>query len=138
MNRIVLCIGSNMEPKRRNVEDAIRWCSGLCGDIRCSSIYETPEIHGIGAPYANAVLEAFTEYGYEDLNTLLKSYELRMGRDGHARQHGIVPIDVDIVLWNDEIIRPKDFRQSFFRIGFMAIEGQMADIKSLALNGKES
>ena len=31
---------------------------------------------------------------------------------------GVIPIDLDIVIWNNNIIREKDFNQKYFQIGW--------------------
>jgi 2-amino-4-hydroxy-6-hydroxymethyldihydropteridine diphosphokinase len=35
---------------------------------------------------------------------------------------GNVPIDIDIVLWNGDIIKENDFKQSYFQIGWNEIK----------------
>ncbi len=82
-----------------------------------SSIYEKPAVKNAGNPYTNAVMviDAAIEYG--TLNSLLKEYEQKEGRDEGCRRAGRVPVDIDIVVWDGEVIREWDFRQEFFRIG---------------------
>lgn len=117
-NKAVLCIGSNREPKISNVEKGLRNIRRLLTNVSSSEIYETPEIYGKGAPYANAVVSGDTICGLDELNHILKQLELNAGRDAEARNKGEVPLDIDIVMWNGSVIREKDFRQSFFQIGF--------------------
>ena len=31
---------------------------------------------------------------------------------------GLVPIDLDIVMWNGEVVRQRDFNQDYFQIGW--------------------
>lgn len=124
MNNIVICIGSNQE--RHNVENALLWLSELFEESVYSSIYETPAVNCGGRNYHNSVLRGRTNTSHEELNELIKEYELSCGRDSNARQKGLVPIDIDIVIYNDEIIRPWDYRQNFFKIGFL--ESARSDI----------
>lgn len=120
-NRVVLSFGSNCEPRRESVKEAIAWISGLFARFECSQIYETPEYHGSGKLYMNAVGEGYTALGYDRLNGMLKDYESRHGRDDEARREGRVPIDIDIVKWNDEIIRSGDYSRTFFSIGYQQL-----------------
>lgn len=116
-NRAIICIGSNLSPRRRRVADALGWLRDMMPDLRASEIYETPEIHGKGRPYMNMVVSGSTVLDMDEIRRLTKEYEISAGRDMEARQHGDVPVDIDVVVWNGEIIRPGDWRQSFFRIG---------------------
>ncbi len=87
--------------------------------LRASSrIYETPEIHGRDITYMNAVASLETSMELDELITLFKAYELSSGRDQLCRIEDKVPIDIDVVMWNDDVIRPKDFSSSFFALGF--------------------
>ena len=51
--------------------------------------------------------------------------EYDFGRDSEARERGDVPLDVDIVLFDAEIVRPRDFSQSFFRIGYESLHPEI-------------
>ena len=118
MNKVVLSLGSNCGEREKSVRQAIGWLSRVLGDARCSTIYETPEMYGKGAPYMNAVMIAESRYDYAELNCCLKQYELRCGRDEACRQRGDVPIDIDLVIWNNAVVRTIDYSARFFRIGY--------------------
>lgn len=117
MNEVVLSIGSNVTPRYERVVDALSKLKGILEDCMASDIYETPEIHGIGRPYMNAVMTGTTNMSLDDLHQRTKQLELQAGRDAEARMRGEVYVDIDIVIWNREVIRPNDFRQTFFKIG---------------------
>lgn len=120
-HKAVLSLGSNHGNRYANIEEAIAWCAGQLSDIRISSIYETPEIHGIGDPYMNAVVIGATCKSFEELTRETKEFERTHGRDAEARNRGEVPIDIDIVIWNEGITRPLDFSRQFFQIGYSEI-----------------
>lgn len=119
----VISIGSNCGDKRENVVSALRWIDSSDRMSLCASseIYETPEIHGRDVTYMNAVASLNTTMELDELITLFKAYELSSGRDQLSRLEDRVPIDIDVVMWNDDIIRPKDFASSFFAIGLADI-----------------
>ena len=119
MVQVVLSIGSNLD--RNYVVSAINWLRNIISNPRFSGIYTTPSIHGTGDPYVNAVVIGKTRKSFEELNQLLKDYEKEQGRDNEARERGIVPIDIDIVIWNAEVVRPRDYCQKFFQIGFLEL-----------------
>lgn len=118
MNKIVLCIGSNSEDRTNNVKLGLDIISTVLCNLQESRIYETPPVKGRGNSYANAVIKGDTLSGYEELVEFTKRQELIFGRDEQARLRGEVPIDIDIVIWNDVILRPRDFKQSFFKMGY--------------------
>lgn len=121
MNTFVISVGSNYAQKKEQVEKALLWLKGITEKFKASSIYETPEIHGYGPSYFNAVARGETEIDYGSLNRILKEYELRNGRTPESRVRKEVVIDLDIVVWEDEIIRAKDYRCFFFRKGYLEI-----------------
>lgn len=117
MNHFVLCIGSNLEPRVERVADARDWLIDILKNHACSNIYETPEIHGVGRPYMNMVCEGYSDISFSRLSQMCKDYEVLAGRDEMSRSRGDVPIDIDVVVVNDKVVRDKDFRQKFFWIG---------------------
>lgn len=124
LKHYVLSIGSNLEPREqriKGVEVALEWLRTKLMNVKASSVYETPEVHGIGTPYFNSVLAGDTPLELEELNEMLKEYELSHGRDAESRVRKIVPIDIDIVICDDRIIRPRDYAQDFFKIGYYEI-----------------
>lgn len=121
LSEVTVSFGSNYGDRRNNVENAQRWFSSIAEDCRHSSIYETPEIHGKGKPYMNAVASGAVRLDMGKLHELSKIFEAENGRDEERRKRGEVPIDVDIVLWNAETVRPADFAREFFQIGFREI-----------------
>lgn len=100
------------------MEKALIWIADLLEDMEFSSVYETPEVHGYGASYFNAVAWGRVAAEFEEFNSRLKEYERLCGRTEDARIRKEVPIDIDIVSWGGEIIRPIDFSREFFRIGY--------------------
>lgn len=116
LKSVVVCIGSNVNCQ--NVRSAIAWLKHTLYFTDCSSIYSTPPVNEPGMPYDNAVVIGHTELSIDQLNNLFKDYELDEGRTPESRKLGIVPIDIDIVIYDNRVIREWDFRQNFFQIGF--------------------
>lgn len=117
-HHVVLSLGSNCGDRMANVREAAGWIVALLYNVRFSTLYETEEIHGAGSPYYNAVISGKCELSYERLNSELKQYEISRGRDDEARKMNIVPIDIDIVIWDDDVLRPSDYAHSFFQRGY--------------------
>ena len=78
---VTLSFGSNHGDRMRNVAAAIGWFQTVATGCRVSSIYETPDVTGHGAPYMNAVASGCTELDFCALNRLAKDFEVEYGRD---------------------------------------------------------
>ena len=117
-HRVTLGIGSNMADGRRRVAEALDFLGSMLEDLECSTIYTTAAASGHGADYTNAVARGVSQLGYDELNLRLKRYETETGRTDEARRRGEVAVDIDIVMMDDEIVRPRDTAQDYFKIGF--------------------
>ena len=121
MVKVVIGVGSNCGDRRKSVSEAINWLKTLLIQVKVSDIYETPCARKTGKPYMNAVLSGvYQGIGY-DLEDILKEKEIKMGRTSECRDKGDVPVDLDIVIMDNDIIRQWDFRQKFFQIGYTQI-----------------
>lgn len=116
MHTCILSLGSNCCAE--NVEKAILWLRKTLIISDASALYITPPAKGEGLSYTNAVVRVETDMSIEELNSRFKNYERNVGRDDNCRRTQCVPIDIDIVIYDGEIIREWDFRQTFFRLGY--------------------
>ncbi len=122
MNNVVISIGSNCPEREREVEKSIRFLSEKLDGVRASDCYSTPASNGKDADYLNAVLVATTDYSRERVVSLLKLYEVANGRTALSKQEGIIPIDLDLVMWNGAVVRQNDFDKDYFQIGWKQLE----------------
>lgn len=118
-SKIVLSVGSNCS--KNNVEKSIDWLGSFLLDFKVSSIYSTPSTNGHEIRYDNAVIFASVDHDLESFNNLLKQYEISQGRNAEAKCLGVVPIDIDIVICDGKVLRPRDYDQPFFQIGYKEI-----------------
>ncbi len=116
-NIAVLCIGANRNATE-NIIHAMKKLRSLVNIINSSDIYSTPAVGDSTVKYHNIVVECSSDLHFDNLNAEFKRLEMEFGRDENCRKYGIVPLDVDIVIWNDNIIKPWDYSQTFFKIGF--------------------
>lgn len=117
----IFSIGSNCGDRLANVKNGIEWLSQLLTDFRSSSIYATPDCHGGIREYFNAVACGMTYDTPVNLEYLCKQYETLCGRDDTMRRSGNVPVDIDLVVYNGQVLRPNDFKREFFKIGYSMI-----------------
>lgn len=117
----VFCIGSNSGNRQDNVMAAMEWIARMLSGCMLSHVYATPDCNGSQKEYLNAVATGKTVLSPHELDSICKKYEISRGRDAAARNANLVPIDIDLVVYDGQIIRPRDFSCDFFQIGFKSL-----------------
>jgi 2-amino-4-hydroxy-6-hydroxymethyldihydropteridine diphosphokinase len=119
MNTVVISIGSNAGDRRQSMERAIEFLQDLLSNTCVSSIYETAPEGGVADNYyLNAVIAGETDMDMSQVIKQLKRREVLDGRTLAVKLQGIVPIDLDLVIWNGEVVREKEFSCKYFTIGY--------------------
>lgn len=111
-------LGSNSEDREQQINQAIEHITTYLNKSVVSSIYETEAVNGKDAPYLNAVIYGISPVGSVALNKFLKEWELSHGRTPESHADGVVTIDLDLVIFDSRILRPKDFERHYFNIGY--------------------
>lgn len=120
MNKATVCVGSNSPDAKHKVSNAITWLQTMLTEYQCHGPYPT-EPYGAGAsdaPYFNAVITGHTCHTIEHLTSLFKNYETANGRVHGSSFPARIDIDIDLVVWNDTILRPADYAAPYFTEGF--------------------
>src|SRR5947199_10272495 len=105
MNKAYLLTGGNLGNRFNNLEQACKLIEQRCGKIvQQSSIYETAAWGFKEQPdFYNQALEIATELSSQALMKTILMIEEKMGRKREIKM-GPRIIDIDILLFNDEII----------------------------------
>jgi 7,8-dihydro-6-hydroxymethylpterin-pyrophosphokinase len=118
MNNILVALGSNVPQGVNILSDAISKIKRMAYDAKFSSIYDTePEGVHKHSRYKNCIGEISTNLEYDELKKRFKDMEILAGRKPEMKIQGIVPLDIDIVIWNQEVIRPKDLAMEYIKQG---------------------
>lgn len=120
--KAVLVIGSNMGNRVETIKKALSFLENYCVIICQSDIYENKDCLGSSKRYMNCVLELETLLNKDILSAKIKKYELSAGRTLEGKKRGEVAIDIDIVIWEDTILRPLDFNSVYFKLGFTKLK----------------
>ena len=120
-NAVVLSLGSTRAAREAQMTNCIAWLRGIATLTKLSSVYNSPASNGKDPDYLNAVAEIATALTHPELTKLLKDYERQCERTPQSKSLGSIPIDIDIVMWNGEVLRPKDFAQYYFAKGWNEI-----------------
>ncbi|MCM1483893.1 MAG: 2-amino-4-hydroxy-6-hydroxymethyldihydropteridine diphosphokinase [Muribaculaceae bacterium] len=124
MQKVYISVGSNMGADARiNVSDAISFLKARLADMRSSSIYSTPPLNGLGPDYSNAVVCGYTDMDADTLIAGLKDYERMHGRTAELKALGMVPIDLDLVIYGGLTLRERDASAYFFTRGYDELIG---------------
>ena len=103
-----LAIGSNMGRRKANIHKALELLKKQNIKIKkISRIIETKPVGGpMQAKFLNAAIKTETDLGPQRLLDVLKDIEKKMGRKKTVK-NGPRPIDLDILLYADKIIKSK-------------------------------
>ena len=84
-----------------------------------STLYTTPAVgRCTGLPdYCNAVARIATTDDYDRLKAFFKQKEAEQGRRHDSTLPALIPLDIDIVVWEGTVLRPRDMEQEYMRIG---------------------
>ena len=120
-NAVVLSIGSNSADRDAQMTNCIAWLRDNATLTKLSSVYNSPASNGKDPDYLNAVAEITSALTLPELTKLLKDSERQCGRTPQSKALGSLPIDIDIVMWNGNVLRQKDFAQYYFAKGWNEI-----------------
>lgn len=117
MNRFFILMGSNTN-SALNLDAARMKLSKLFGsnvlfsDTLLSSNSENSDDKNL---YSNIVCTGWTNCNAEEVVGKLKAVENECGRLRGALANGEVSIDLDLVEWNNSILKAKDASQNYYR-----------------------
>jgi len=114
MARVIFSIGSNAEDRQIKVSEAVDELHSLVGDLRVSECFESPSYNGMGPDYVNVVAVGHSELPCDRLDVFCKAFEWQLGRDRDTECDGIVAVDIDIVVYDEKILKPLDYKQPEF------------------------
>ena len=115
MNKAVIGIGSNIEAEK-NIIKMLELLKNYVEVLKVSSMVKTKPIGIVNQPdYTNGAVKINTELDQKQLTLVLKKIEDVIGRDRTAPKFGPRCIDLDIVVWNDEIIDDDYYTRDFLR-----------------------
>ncbi len=109
MTTVYLSLGANLGNRQANLAEAIRRLATLGKVQSVSSFYETEpvEVQGQQPWYVNCVVRMEIEYSAADFLRHVLELERAMGRE-RIEPKGPRIIDIDILLFSDEVINSAD------------------------------
>ena len=127
MNDCIIGIGSNIRAEY-HIPEMLKLLASHVQIIQVSQMVQTKPIGIISQPdYTNGAVRILTEMEKDELFLFLKQLEDQMGRDRSQKKYGPRNIDLDILIWNNQVVDPDYFTREFLResaaeLGFINLE----------------
>jgi len=120
-NVCIIGIGSNINAET-NIEKMLEILQKRVFVIKISPMIKTTPIGIADQPdYTNGAAKIETELDQQKLNSMLKSIEDELGRDRTGPKFGPRTMDLDIVVWNGEIVDPDYYTRDFLEKSVKAV-----------------
>jgi 2-amino-4-hydroxy-6-hydroxymethyldihydropteridine diphosphokinase len=108
LNKVAIAVGSNINP-HENIEKALRELEIKFGKVKKSTMIETEPVGFLDQPnFVNGAFLLTTALSIQELKKELKGIEEKLGRIRTENKYGPRTIDLDIIVFNGEIV-DKDF-----------------------------
>ena len=104
MARIFIGVGSNVE-REKHIRAGIRELKGVFDNLRISTIYENKAVGFAGANFYNFVVGCDTGLDLDEVIRQLHRIEDEHGRDRSQPQFSSRTLDLDLLLYDDLVIR---------------------------------
>ena len=115
MNTVIIGVGSNIDAER-NISVARRMLGEKLRVLGESKFVRTKPIGSREQQdFLNGSLLIETRLGCKQLKTLLKGVEVSLGRGVGEDRYGPRKMDLDILVWNGEIVDPDVYQREFLR-----------------------
>lgn len=115
MNIVIIGIGSNLKADF-NIPKMLDILNSNVDVLKVSTMLITKPIGIVDQPdYTNGAVKIATDLNMEELTKLLKSIEDQMGRDRSTPKFGPRNIDLDIAVWNGEIVDEDYYTRDFLQ-----------------------
>jgi len=107
MNTIYLSLGSNIEPRKKYLEEAIKLINNKLGRVNIvSSIYSSAAWGFESQPFLNLCLQIFTTYNTKDVLKQTQEIESLIGRsEKEGTSYEAREIDIDIIYSSEGVFR---------------------------------
>lgn len=115
MNTSIISIGSNINAET-NISKMLEILGKEVEIKKISSLLKTKPIGIENQPdFINGVVKIRTSRSKEELNFFLKRIEYQLGRNRKGPKFGPRTMDLDIMVWNNEIVDEDYYERDFLR-----------------------
>lgn len=113
MNTAILGIGSNYNSKE-NIQQAANLLNIYFTDILYSeAVFTEPIGYSNPSLFLNQVAIIKTSFSQSEIKLFLKQIEKTLGRTPESKASECIPIDIDLLQWNEIILKPDDMQRFY-------------------------
>lgn len=98
-----ISIGSNID-KEIHIPSSLKALRKLFGELVVSSIYESEPVGFVGDSFHNLIVQFDSDLPAKAVAKLLKQIELDHGRSKESQKFSARTLDLDLILYGDQII----------------------------------
>ncbi len=121
-NKVIISLGSNASDSKSVIHVADRLLEEYFDRIQFSEPEYTLPVGLPGAAvFLNQVAIASTRRGWQEVCQALKKIEKQLGRSPESTNNGMVIVDIDLLQWNGQRLKPEDWERDYIRRGVLAI-----------------
>ena len=121
MDKCIICIGSNDEP-RQHIAEAEKALSLRLADIVWGETVSTlPEDTHHPALYLNRAATFTTSLAADELKAWFKAIEVQAGRTPKSKATGIIPLDIDLLVYGQSVLKPSDMEKEYVKIALRSL-----------------
>lgn len=130
LNKVILCLGSNRD-KENNIELADQLLRDHFVSIRFSeAVYTEPMNMRNPSFFLNQVAVAFTTEKPDEIIDAFKQIERLLGRVATDKLEENIRIDIDLLQWNDCILKPLDLQRPYVQSALRVLGAGQEDERS--------
>lgn len=114
-----LSIGSTLLDSEKTIRTHI---SDIFNKVEFSKFYITDDVsYNSSKKYLNCVSKVVSPLSTSEMIAITKQIETNAGRNKNIEQKDVV-LDVDVVVKDSEVLRPKDYNRDYFQVGYNEIK----------------
>lgn len=98
-----ISIGSNID-KETHIPSSLIALRDLFGELKVSSTFESDPVGFIGDSFHNLIVQFESDLSAKEVAKLLKQIELDHGRSRESQKFSARTLDLDLILYGDQII----------------------------------
>lgn len=122
--KCLICLGSNLNPET-NIHVAVRCLTVLFPDIVWGHPVYTPA-EGVMSPfplpdYTNLAATFTTTLSPDEIKHHFRQIEDSCGRTPVSRKTGLIPLDIDLLIHGEAVLKPSDLKTSYVQLAISAI-----------------
>ena len=121
LHTCILCIGTNYY-KMAYMAYARQHLEKHFPNIRYSPEMETEAIgNRFLSPFSNQVATFETTLSAEEVRAICKQIEIDLGREPLDKSYGVVRMDIDLLMYDDTVLKPQDLERDFVVKGMKSL-----------------